>query len=127
MPDNPAQDEAMRLAAIVAHQLKSPVATVVTILKTLSGEYVGPLNAQQKDLLARATARCEQAIESARRLLAIARALEGAAPGAARCDLAALVRRRHGRWVEEAAPRGIELVIDVPDSLVVAADEPLLE
>lgn len=48
----------MRLAVIVAHQLKSPMASVQSIHNLLLGGFVGPVTPKQKDLLERANASC---------------------------------------------------------------------
>ena len=61
MSDQEHQSERMKFAALVAHQLKGPVATASMLLKTLLGEFSGPLNTQQKDILTKAIGRLDQA------------------------------------------------------------------
>ena len=77
--------EPLKFASLVAHQLKAPVTAVSTIIDALLGEYAGPLSKKQRRLLERAYLRCSESIETARRLMAIAKvtsdpsALEGLA------------------------------------------------
>ncbi|MFH1465144.1 MAG: HAMP domain-containing sensor histidine kinase, partial [Pseudomonadota bacterium] len=44
-------DELMNLAAIAAHQLKSPLHSIQTSLNLLMGGFVGPIPANQRELL----------------------------------------------------------------------------
>jgi len=99
-------DDPLQFAGHVAHQLKAPVAAAGSIVKTLLGEYAGQLNPRQKDLLAKADRRIEEAIESVRRMLMIVRPRAGE-EGAA--DAAAAARRVGQSFTEEAARRGLAL------------------
>ena len=65
----------LKFATLVAHQLKGPIASISTILQTLSGEFAGPITPKQKDLLQRAIERCDETLLSAQRILAISKAL----------------------------------------------------
>jgi NADPH-dependent 2,4-dienoyl-CoA reductase/sulfur reductase-like enzyme/rhodanese-related sulfurtransferase len=113
----------MDFAALVAHQLKSPVGAAGTIVKMLLGEYAGRLSPRQKDLLTRADARMDEAIETVRRMLTIVRPERST--GVA--DVAAVVRRVHQDHVEEAAARGMALFIDVRvEPAIVRVGEELL-
>ncbi|HOX42653.1 MAG TPA: FAD-dependent oxidoreductase [Myxococcota bacterium] len=70
-PDSP--HDSLQFAAIVAHQLKSPVVAVSSLLQVLLDESLGGLSARQRDLLWRAQGRCGEALAAARRLLELAR------------------------------------------------------
>lgn len=121
------QSERLKFASLAAHQLKGPVATAAMLLKTLLGEFVGPLNDQQKDLASKALARCEQAIGAAERMLAIARASDSRLAAASTADLAALVRKVWPRYVEEAGRAHVNLTLDARDeSAVVRGYEPAM-
>ena len=130
MAENADPSEIMKFAALVAHQTKSPIATVVSLLKALEGGFAGPVSAAQQDLIARAVARCEQSIETARRMITIASALAGGgAEGAGPTDLAAAVRARQVRWAQEAyrSRAGLVVEIDADPAWVRGADAALGE
>ena len=96
------QSDTFKFASLAAHQLKSPVAAVKTILRTILGEWAGPLTEKQKELLAKADIRCDQAIESIQRILTIARGLDGTDPVKEVADIAAIARRAIAQHSEEA-------------------------
>ena len=104
--------EPVQLAALVAHQLRSPIAAAASLLEALAGEFAGPLSPRQKELLGKAINRCNEAIQSTERILAIANALSGKADAFEPADVAALVRRAAPRWQEEAARHGISLSVE---------------
>ncbi|MBP7933084.1 MAG: FAD-dependent oxidoreductase [Phycisphaerae bacterium] len=113
------QFERLKYASLVAHQLKGPVATAAMLLKTLLGEFAGPLNDQQKDLVSKALARCEQALGAAERMLAIARASDSHLAVTSTADLAALIRKVWPRHVEESRRAHVSLALDMGDELAV--------
>ncbi len=103
-------NDPLRWAAVVAHQLKSPIGAAETALRTVVEGLVGPLTPQQRDLLSRADVRLQEALETARRLLRLAH------PGAeapASCDVAALAHVVAQSATEEAQRRTIALSVDV--------------
>lgn len=114
------RSERLKFASLAAHQLKGPVATAAMLLKTLLGEFVGPLNDQQKDLAGKALARCEQALGAAERMLAIARASDSQLAATSTFNLAALVRRVWPGYVEEAGRAHVSLTLDVRDESAMA-------
>jgi len=107
MPKKKGRDEPLQFAALIAHQLRSPVGAAGSLLKTLLGEYAGHLNPKQKDLLARADKRIEEALDAVQRMLAIVRPETSAGDFNALTDAAALVRRVQMYFIEEARGRGI--------------------
>lgn len=95
----------LQFARLAAHQMQSPVSAASSLLKSLLAGAVGPLTPEQKHVILRALERCDQAMQSVRRMLTIAQA---GRPGAhERVDLAAVVRRVHQKHVETALQRGI--------------------
>ena len=93
----------------MAHQLKSPVSAAGVLLQTLLGEYGGPLNPRQKDLLARASKRLEEALETVSQMLTIAYPDASEEVREIILDVAALVRRTQMRFSENARARNISL------------------
>jgi NADPH-dependent 2,4-dienoyl-CoA reductase/sulfur reductase-like enzyme/rhodanese-related sulfurtransferase len=63
------RDELLRLASVVAHQLKSPLSSVQTVLTTVLGGFAGPLDARQRWLLEKALGRCSKGVDLVRDLL----------------------------------------------------------
>ena len=54
------RDELLRLASVVAHQLKSPLSSVQNVLTTVLGGFAGPLDTRQRWLLEKALERCSK-------------------------------------------------------------------
>lgn len=63
------RDELLRLASVVAHQLKSPLSSVESVLATLLGGLAGPLEPRQRRLLEKALERCSTGVHLVRNLL----------------------------------------------------------
>jgi NADPH-dependent 2,4-dienoyl-CoA reductase/sulfur reductase-like enzyme/rhodanese-related sulfurtransferase len=63
------RDELLRLASVVAHQLKSPLSSVQSVLTTVLGGFAGPLDARQRWLLEKALDRCSKGTDLVRDLL----------------------------------------------------------
>ncbi|MGA2265479.1 MAG: FAD-dependent oxidoreductase [Phycisphaerae bacterium] len=124
-----AQSEILRLASLIAHQLQSPISAASTILKALGGEVAGALSAEQKDLLGRANARCEEGIDTVRRMLAIVSAMSGPGEAGGVTDLAAAVRRAQMRYQHRALERGVTLNVEIrtEPAYVRGAEEALAE
>jgi len=83
------------------------------LLKTLLGEFADPLNHAQRELVCKAIAPCDQALESVQRMLAIAQASESDIMREATANLAGLARRAGLQYEEEARRESIEFVLDV--------------
>jgi len=112
------QPNSLNFTSMAAHQLKSPISATKTILRTLMGGWAGPLTDKQKDLLAKADARCDQALESVQRVLAIARAMEEVGSVQEVTDVASLAHKAVRHHSEEAFRRGIVLAEEIPASSV---------
>jgi NADPH-dependent 2,4-dienoyl-CoA reductase/sulfur reductase-like enzyme/rhodanese-related sulfurtransferase/two-component sensor histidine kinase len=106
------QSDPLKFASFMAHQIQSPLNAVSAALQHVLAEYTGPLQPPQRASLERASARCEQAITSVRRMLAIIRAQ--AAPGAEGppAALVTVIRLIHAQYAAEAANHFIALVVD---------------
>ena len=113
MTEKHSHPDPLRFASLIAHQLKAPVSAVSSLLKMLVGGYAGPLTDQQKDLLNRALARCDQGLRSAERMLKLVRLLEGGERFDGVADAAALVRREHLRLAEEADAAGLSFAMEI--------------
>lgn len=113
MSEQERQSERMKFASLVAHQLKGPVASAAMLLKTLLGEFVGPLNPQQKDILSKSITRLDQALESAQRTLSIAQADESAVPEGVAADAAEIARRAQLRYLDEARRQDIDFSVEL--------------
>lgn len=113
MAEKKRREDRLQFAALVAHQLRSPVGAAGSLMKTLLGEYAGHLNPRQKDLLARADRRIEEALDAVRRMLAIVRPETSTDYFDAITDASAVVRRIQGHFVEEARARGISFGADI--------------
>ena len=101
----------LRMASLVAHQLKSPITSSISIMRTLLGEFAGPLSQQQRDLLEKAEARCQESLTAAQRLLTTAKALEQPESLAGESNLVAQAQKARLRYADQAAQRHIELVV----------------
>jgi NADPH-dependent 2,4-dienoyl-CoA reductase/sulfur reductase-like enzyme/rhodanese-related sulfurtransferase len=63
------RDELLRLASVVAHQLKSPLSSVQNVLTTVLGGFAGPLETRQRWLLEKALERCSKGAHLVRDLM----------------------------------------------------------
>jgi NADPH-dependent 2,4-dienoyl-CoA reductase/sulfur reductase-like enzyme/rhodanese-related sulfurtransferase/nitrogen-specific signal transduction histidine kinase len=57
------RQELLQLASIVAHQLKSPLNTIQTVLSTVVGGFLGPLDPRQRRLLEQAAQSCSSSMK----------------------------------------------------------------
>jgi NADPH-dependent 2,4-dienoyl-CoA reductase/sulfur reductase-like enzyme/rhodanese-related sulfurtransferase len=89
-----------------------------TILQTLLDGYVGPLTDRQRELLSKADVRCDQALESIRRLLTIARGVDEEQGSGQIADVAAACRRMLRRYAPDALDRDVSLASKVPSEPV---------
>lgn len=61
--DDAARRELLQLAAVAAHQLKSPLNTIHTVLATVVGGFLGPMDPRQRQLLEKAAQSCNSSIK----------------------------------------------------------------
>ncbi len=101
------QSDPVKLASLIAHQLQGPLNAVNAALQAVLGEYTGPLLPQQRGPLEKAGERCDEAIRSVRRMLAIIRATAEDGPESAPAALENVVRQVYMHYVDEAARQAI--------------------
>lgn len=70
-------DDKTELVAMIAHELRSPVATVVQQLSVILGNMAGELNETQKQMIARAKERTQGVLLLIRDLLELSKAEAG--------------------------------------------------
>jgi signal transduction histidine kinase len=120
----PPQDP-LGFAALIAHQMKSPVSAAGSLVKTVLGGFVGELNPAQADMLRRADLRLSEATASISRLLLMANPGRMASPRVV--DVAPMARRIQADHAQAAADQGVALVLDARlDPAPVRADEQAL-
>jgi NADPH-dependent 2,4-dienoyl-CoA reductase/sulfur reductase-like enzyme/rhodanese-related sulfurtransferase len=125
MRKSESRDNPVQYAAIVAHQMKSPVVAISSLLAVLLDGTLGGLNANQRDFLSRARTRCTEAIAAISRLLEIGRPVpEGQAPEIV--DMVQTAARFETAFRTQAAERQISLSLVATDSLRVAIRESVL-
>ncbi len=95
-------------AYVAAHQIKSPVASLHTILQTMLGGFAGELSQQQKHLLQGADKKCYEALDTIQGLLSLKRVQEQSTTGEEITDLAAVLHSLHSKFADSAAEKGIE-------------------
>ena len=125
--NKPDQSEILQFASLIAHQLKSPISTISTLLDVLATEVAGPLTPKQKDLIARANLRCDEGVATVRRMLAIVSALGRQEHIDGVVDVAGIVRNIRTRYEEKAIEYGLTFVVQAEDEPVyVHGTEPAL-
>ena len=120
--------EELEQAAIVAHQMKTPVATLQTILRTLLGGFAGELTERQKTIDLSGERKCSEVMETIRGLLSLAEVTSRSA-GEAAADAVAAAQQAYQRYEQVASQRHIELLLrlEAEEVFVAAAAEPLTE
>ncbi len=125
--NKPGQSEILQFASLIAHQLKSPISTISTLLDVLATEVAGPLTPKQTDLIARANLRCDEGVATVRRMLAIVSALGRREHIDGVVDVAGIVRNTRTRYEEKAIEYGLTFVVQAEDEPVyVHGTEPAL-
>lgn len=103
----------------VAHELKSPVAAIQSILRVLLEGYAGEIYQKQKDLIARAEKRLILLQSLIRNLLALG-ALKGALPEREKTEviLNGIVNRVVEMMQNEINEKNISLTVEMPKELI---------
>ena len=114
--------EVMRIAALLAHQLQSPLNAASMSLYALLGDYAGPLAPRQRDLADRAHQKCLEATRSVQRVLRVCRFLEKPETARGVCDAAASAHRAVANHMPAALRARIDLQLDIA---VMSATVPL--
>jgi len=113
----------------VAHNLRAPLAAMVSMITVIRDGYVGDLSEEQREYLRRVERRAESLGQLVNELLVLASS-HGARRQPARepVDLAAVVAKVGRTFRDRAAERGLQFVIHTPPQpAVVAGDAALLE
>ena len=111
---DPSDADPLTFATLIAHQIQSPLTSISELLRAVLAEYTGPLSAPQRGPLERASRRCDEAISSVRRMLAIIQAQSAHETPARPGSLERAMRQAHEQIAEESAARGIEIQMDLP-------------
>ncbi|HOD50614.1 MAG TPA: FAD-dependent oxidoreductase [Candidatus Hydrogenedentes bacterium] len=111
---NQEQSGQLHFAALMAHQLRSPLDAALSQMEILLEGYAGKLTAEQRDLLERVRQRCREAMDAGNRVLAIARAAESAEPPSSVADLSRAVRNAERQYAGAAIRRKIQVRCDTP-------------
>jgi NADPH-dependent 2,4-dienoyl-CoA reductase/sulfur reductase-like enzyme/rhodanese-related sulfurtransferase len=122
------QKKSLEQAAIVAHQMKSPLGTLQSIVQTLLGGFAGDLTEKQKSMLQGADRKCSEAMETVRALLTLSE-VRHQAPEDAAADLVQAAHRACRRYRGDASERNIRLTCDVEpqEAWVRTEQDPLTE
>jgi len=111
-------EERSRFMMRVAHNLRAPLAAMLSILETVREEYHGELNNDQKEYLRRVDRRARTMISMINELLTLARnRAQIRKPRFERIDLKTLTGRLKRTFQDEAAERKLRLVINLPDGV----------
>ena len=123
-----AERQELEQAAIVAHQMKAPVATLQTILRTVLGGFAGELTERQKAMLLSGDRKCSEVMETIRGLLSLAE-VTSRSTGEAAADAVAAAQQAHQRYEQAASDRHVELVprLEAEEAFVAVAPETLTE
>ena len=126
MPDRLKRE--IEQAAIVAHQIKSPVGTLQTILRTLLGGFAGDLTDRQRLMVESADRKCSEAVDTIKGLLALADA-SGHGPGDAVSELVSAAREVCERYRAAAEDKQLDLVYrpEMDEAYVQAQPASMLE
>ncbi|OWP62250.1 hypothetical protein CDA63_15215 [Hymenobacter amundsenii] len=110
--------------ATVSHELKTPLSTIHFHLKLLLDQRVGPLNAEQQQMVGTLQQENQRLLKLTRNLLDVARHESGAIPLQARpTTVADLVAAATGPLRLQLAPKALALTVDLPAGLpLVLAD-----
>ncbi len=117
-PPSGDRDELLRLASVVAHQLRSPLNAIQTVLGSVLGGFAGPLDARQRWLLEKAFQRCGYGIELVRNLLKLRSVEQVEEKDLVPVNLVAVFGGVTAAVEDRAAERGLKLAgeVHVPDA-----------
>ncbi|MHC4885268.1 MAG: FAD-dependent oxidoreductase [Planctomycetota bacterium] len=108
-----AESTVMDHAALMAHQVRSPLASANSLLLSVLGEYVGELSDQQKKLLRMADERMTEANDTINRILEIARPVKERSAAAEPADLAILLQQAELDYLHRASGKQITLTLRI--------------
>ena len=109
----------------VAHNLRSPLAAVISILDVVRGGYQGALNANQSEYLRRVDRRIRTMLSMINELLALARSREARRKLEFRqIDLNVMAGRIQRTFQDEAEQKGLAFEMQVPEKLPIICGDP---
>lgn len=102
----------------IAHNLRAPLAAMISMVEVVQGRYLGELNERQSEHLVRIDRRAKSMASMINELLALARSRARARKAErASVDLKVLARRLESTFQDEAAEKGLALEVLVPEDL----------
>lgn len=111
--------------ATVSHELKTPLSTINFHLKLLHDQRVGPLNAEQQELVVALKQENQRLLKLTSDLLSVSRLESGAIPlNAQPMAVAALMAAATGPLQLQLAPKHLALDVDVPADLPAVRADP---
>jgi signal transduction histidine kinase len=119
----------LEMLAFVSHEIKNPVASMVTDARLLAGGYLGPLEDRQRDKIERLIGKGEFLLKLVQDYLDLARIDGGGLELHARRDVdvvADIVAPVIDVVRDHLDQRGMRLTVDVPDEEVLADCDPAL-
>ncbi|MDF1590332.1 MAG: GAF domain-containing sensor histidine kinase [Desulfobacterales bacterium] len=113
----------------VAHNLRSPLAAVISILNVVRGGYQGELNADQSEYLRRVDRRVRTMLAMINELLVLARSREQRRKAEYKpVDMNLLAGRMERTFQEEARQKGLVFEMQVPEALpIIQGDGDMVE
>ena len=115
-----------RLLANVSHEVRTPLNAVMNLSEMVLQEQLGPLTAQQKDVLRTVVASAAMLVALANDLTDVAKAESGAlSVKPVRLDLRDTVGQVLGQLAPQIAAAGAEVRLDLPDTPLMATADPL--
>jgi len=103
------RDATLRLATVAAHQLRSPLSTIRTVIDTVVGGFAGPLEPRQRELLRRAAESAARGLQTVTELLNTRRLDDLSDTGLSPVDVRALLEKTVEKVRSAAASKGLRL------------------
>jgi NADPH-dependent 2,4-dienoyl-CoA reductase/sulfur reductase-like enzyme/rhodanese-related sulfurtransferase/nitrogen-specific signal transduction histidine kinase len=107
--DDAVRQELLQLASIAAHQLKSPLNTIHTVLATIVGGFLGPIDPRQRQLLEKAAQSCTSSMKLVTDLLRLRSLDELRAENLVPVNLATVFETALDRLRDAAQTKGVDL------------------
>jgi signal transduction histidine kinase len=108
----------------LAHNLRAPLAAMCASLDVVRGEYLGPLDASQKEYLRRVDRRARSMIDLVNELMTLGDGGGKQAPTRAPVDLAALAGRIERTFRDEAEHKGVRFAVTAEDGVPEVRGDP---
>ncbi len=112
--ENETADDLLQIAALIAHQLKTPISAAGSLLNAILGEYAGPVTGRQRKMLKRMDECIGESLEAMRRMLEIVRPASEEELSCAVADLSAALQNAEVRFRQALKANSIALTIKAP-------------